>query len=724
MRAHVTSCFLAAAIAMHVAPVSAAADPIVYWHNDPVEPDESVVMTGAWLDQVKKISVAPLKGQGERSVEILQPTPESLKFVIPADFPAGAYRVTLTSDSATVQRILNLPIVDWLQGDAGPAAARAGGWLRAFGRDIVRRGGAFVRLVPVAGGETVTLTPRSGDLWAASFNLPADMKPGVYMASVGNGDVEQSAASRLIVDIASPLAPVSQRFDARTYGAKGDGRADDTDALEAAFAAAAAAGGGEVYLSPGRFLLTRGVTVPDGVALRGESADRTSLLWPDFETPPPSLISGERAFSIKDLTLYASMHGQIVTGGFSGSDTLADAGDIRLERLRIRASAYRGHLEGAETAKRMDALKHIFSMAPFAIRLTGRNLAIVDCDVISSGGSFQLLRADGAVVSGNRLGSGRLGSYFITGSQRVIFENNLIFSADLQSTGGGVNTLGANAPVSQNIYLRGNTFTSLLGWDREALTTDGPSGYYHGGVVPVDRRALLLKSRQPEKFLSGSWVDALVFVAMGTGAGQWAQVARLEGAPGREGLTVVLDRDLAAPLDATSIVSISPLQRNYFVIENTFEDTGLAFQTYGTGLDHIVAGNVSRRTAGFFIYGSHYHHFQPDWHIQLIGNRLEGGNVYRAGQNHHTFSGNSVIAIYGDQEKDEPNQPPLAQAIVVRGNDLSDDNVIEIKGRSKLSPGVRDVIIEKNFGAGRRAIVTKDVGSAYILDRQNSGSFP
>ena len=43
-------------------------------------------------------------------------------------------------------------------------------------------------------------------------------------------------------------------LDVRTFGARGDGAALDTDALNAAIRAAHAAGGGEVVLPAGRWL--------------------------------------------------------------------------------------------------------------------------------------------------------------------------------------------------------------------------------------------------------------------------------------------------------------------------------------------------------------------------------------------------------------------------------------------------------------------------------------
>lgn len=62
-------------------------------------------------------------------------------------------------------------------------------------------------------------------------------------------------------------------FDARSYGALGDGRHDDTSALQAAIDAAAAAGGGTVKVGAGTFLLTgtegAALELREGVTLQG-----------------------------------------------------------------------------------------------------------------------------------------------------------------------------------------------------------------------------------------------------------------------------------------------------------------------------------------------------------------------------------------------------------------------------------------------------------------------
>ena len=55
----------------------------------------------------------------------------------------------------------------------------------------------------------------------------------------------------------------------KAFGAAGDGVSDDALAIQHALDAARAAGGGTVYLPPGRYLTRNALNVPDGITLRG-----------------------------------------------------------------------------------------------------------------------------------------------------------------------------------------------------------------------------------------------------------------------------------------------------------------------------------------------------------------------------------------------------------------------------------------------------------------------
>ncbi len=63
---------------------------------------------------------------------------------------------------------------------------------------------------------------------------------------------------------------VVANFNVLNFGAKGDGKANDTDAIQAALKAAQNAGGGTVFVPEGRYCLTKPLEIPTGVMLIGE----------------------------------------------------------------------------------------------------------------------------------------------------------------------------------------------------------------------------------------------------------------------------------------------------------------------------------------------------------------------------------------------------------------------------------------------------------------------
>ncbi|GGM05584.1 glycoside hydrolase family 55 protein [Dactylosporangium sucinum] len=102
-------------------------------------------------------------------------------------------------------------------------------------------------------------------------------------------------------------------FNVRDFGAAGDGKADDTEKLQAAIDAARETGG-IVLLPPGTYL-TRRLTLHSRIHLRGSGGDATVLkLWPAantaiLESPGFDKLTGTDSadgttlFSVRDLTL-------------------------------------------------------------------------------------------------------------------------------------------------------------------------------------------------------------------------------------------------------------------------------------------------------------------------------------------------------------------------------------------------------------------------------------
>lgn len=76
------------------------------------------------------------------------------------------------------------------------------------------------------------------------------------------------------------------------YRARGDGKTDDTRAIQAALDAAGKSGGGTVFLPTGNYLISSHLTIPAGVALLGVA--RAPRLY-DTKTPGSTLLAVEGA---------------------------------------------------------------------------------------------------------------------------------------------------------------------------------------------------------------------------------------------------------------------------------------------------------------------------------------------------------------------------------------------------------------------------------------------
>ncbi|WP_026600129.1 glycosyl hydrolase family 28-related protein [Methylosinus sp. sav-2] len=668
--------------------------PSIFWSSDPAAPAETVLIVGHDLDAVNRVEIELLadtpseSGVGGAAKTSLLPsrqTPQTLYFSIPSDWRQGVYRYRLEGEKLAASGVLNRPVLYWSQGEAG-ALARPGRELRLFGRNLGLTPGAMIRLKTGDGREVARAPLPEASLWTATAKLPSTLAPGSYLVSVWNGRGDASAWSEdLAVDIeAPPAAGVERQLSVRDFGAKGDGTADDSAAIEAGLAAAAERGA-VLLAPPGRYLLKHALHIPNGATLRGVDRDLSSLLWPEFETPPESLVSGDAHFAIEDMTLYASNHRHVISGGFEAG--VAPKGDIHLRRIRIRASAYRGHIAEGDVHRRESALKTGVGgpNGGAAIRLRGDGLEIADSDIYASGSALFVLDSRRVAITGNSFYNGRGGWYSISGCRDAIIEGNEFVGADLGASGGGVNTLFSTGGSSENIWLAKNKFRLMHAWDREAMTTDGPGGSYYGHIVELAGRRLTLDGALTPG--SHSPIRQGVFILAGRGAGQFAQIVDVAAG------VVTLDRDWTVAPDRDSLITIVPMVQRYLIVGNEFSDAGAAVQLYGTSVEQVIAENSSARTAGFLNQGRWYHHFQPSWYIQYLKNRIVDGTVYRGGPDGMIFSGEAVIGAYG---LPHPQSPPLTLGIVMRGNQLVQNARIEIGGCGGAAPLTRGLVVEHN----------------------------
>jgi len=236
-------------------------------------------------------------------------------------------------DGCSQPYLMNVAKPFWLS----DAAARAGQLLHVYGFGIRRDHSNWPRYAPKpgtriclkGGGRTLLVTPvlawrTTGwitDTRLVYFRVPRDAPAGRYTVYVHNGiggALGWAKAGGLEV-LAGP-APKAKVFDARKYGATGDGLADDLGALDRAGKAAAEAGGGVVCLPPGTYRLTATLEVPAGVKLRGSGRENTLLRGDGYDAPAGTPLSA--IVTLTDCTGLESLTVCGATGRGVKSDSL------------------------------------------------------------------------------------------------------------------------------------------------------------------------------------------------------------------------------------------------------------------------------------------------------------------------------------------------------------------------------------------------------------------
>jgi hypothetical protein len=676
------------------------AAPSVFWASDPVRPGETVMAFGAGFGDQPAIAVARLADastdapgtgplvwpRGGLSAAAIQPSDTSIKFAVPADLKPGLFAYRITGPTGAVVGLLNRPALWWAQGDVG-VTAQPGGWIRLFGKNLVRDERPRTRVL-LQGPRTVDLTPAAADAYAVQVALPKDLPVGTYRAFLHNGNGGQagwSDAVTILVEV--PPAWPQTVINVNDFGADASGLGDSTAAVQAALAKAQDNGGGVVFFPRGRYQVTAALAIPRCTVLRGEKQELSCLFWPDRDDPPQSLLLGSNSFGLEDLTFYCSNYTT-----FLSADTKADdAGDVFLRRLRVRANIYRGHVTPEDVDRRYrEGLKVGFGGGYWLLVLGGRNVRVTDCDLYSSGCVLSLTQPRGARIENNTLGSGRWGGGGVFGGNGVIMANNRYEGRDLMSWGAAG---GLGFGSLSHVYLGHNRFAMEHGGDREPITSDASGEVYHGLLAAAEGTTLTLPVAA--KDTGPQWLGAAVYVVGGTGVGQWRQVAGFDGPT-----QVRVDRPWEVLPDASSTVSIVYLLRQWLVVDNDFSDTGMAVQFYGAALEHLAAGNRSTRTAGFHNFGMFYNGVQPSWFVQWLDNEILEGNLYRADHDNWRLTGDAHIGVYGLVGGDW--KLPITLGTVIRRNHLHNNASIVLGselGQSvggRTDPLVSGVVVESN----------------------------
>jgi hypothetical protein len=527
-----------------------------------------------------------------------------------------------------------------------------------------------------------TITPLKARLespYDLSVTVPSNLVPGMYNLVVSGGPDDtqtRSATYRLGVG-QEPLRHHPDSIYLDKFGVVGDGVSDNSPAFERALSEAAKLNICIIRIPAGLYKLTKPLQIPPGVYLLGSSRDESALYFADSDSPPNVWVSGKHDFGLINLSVFCGNHHTIVSSDMSGD--VKKSGHVRLKNILIRGDCFSGHISAATMASRSAEILKGFATGFEAVRLSGPDLEIEDSDVLGSGSSFTLFRAEGAVIRRNRFYNGRFGCYYMGASEEVLFTHNEIEGADLSSTGGSYSVPGY-AKVSKNIYTAENTYSRFRGWDSESFTSDGGGGAYFGPAVSSSPTAVDLNG--DAKWGNGNWTGTLLAVTGGRGLGQWRTLKRWSGRH------VEVEEPFDIPLDETSNITIVPLQLRYIFYKNHTSDAGVAIQFYGAGIEHIADKNESVRAGGVRVYTLNYFDgVQPQINIQLMSNQISGFKYQNTQPDLKPGMSQSAIEI-------ESHPPSSILGLVVRNNSLGQNCPLYVRSWSRA--GLKNVLIEGN----------------------------
>lgn len=710
-------------------PVNGAAQQPALFHVTTAEtrPGDAVLLRGEYLDKIARIELCRLTdssageglpqyvplpredrlidpdrtcrrsdaqmGSGLQMVDRLQQGEQSVKFIIPAAWREGVYSVRLISkDKGVTGFYLNTPIVNWVISEEGRMAVR-GGYLRIQGKNLWRKGVTGQIALISSDGHTVVRAgvEKAFDDFSVSVNIPADIPEGDYWLYYHNGLGGKTAWSEPMK--ITVVAPSPARWDARVlnvkdFGARGDGINNETAAFQAALDAAGQRGGGTVYVPRGRYMLTGQLILTPYTMLKGESAALTQLFWNplnwDTNELPNSLISGTHHFAVKDLNLWASR----AWGVIMQTGPVGEQGDVTLENLVVRQTAELSGMVYQQKANRDVVEAELNSRwMKTGISLQGENIKLRNCD-FNSAGMFHFFAVSGFIqhCRFTRNGTGINQPYMAIHPKGLIFED-----CYKQADGYGY---AASIDESHDLYEARNTTPFDYTNDREAMTFDGGSGAYFGPVGSAAGTILTLPAGAvTNQWTPNKWIGGGVFIIEGKGAGQYRRIRShtLD--------SIRLDQPFLVEPDASSVISITTIRRNFFFVNDEVSDAG-AYQFYGSVQDAVISGLRMSRCNGITGRGSLlYHGKQPNWYIELVNCVFREGNYcHWFGIDDRGHSGYQHIDLIGS------GGSGLNIGTLIRRNQFEDFSYI------RTSPGaspnaVADVVIDDNsFNVAKNAI--------------------
>lgn len=643
-------------VLMMICALARAEAPKVFWHSQPVRPNETVMVQGHAISASTKVEalrlgdaypgspLPPITPQFDDLPKRIQPLSfgESIiNFAIPKNWDRGVYAYRLSNDVQGSLHLVNAPDPWFIHGDQGNRAT-PGGWVAIYGSSLAIGGiqpqlalakdglvVAYIAVRPGVGG--------SDNTYAQYFDLPTDLSVGSYELYVHNGYGGPAAWARFpgndavgshLLKIVSRSSlwetAARQQSEVVIDAANGLGGAASWDAVFANAIATVKAykrpdgtpSGGVIRIKPGVYILDKRLVLPDKTILAGTNNETTILQWGESSTPETvgrnPLVSAEvlvpyplrrGTFSIEDITMSRvspNRLGVCIERAYTNTDEQS----AWFRRIICREP---NTAEAARSA--FLAGNWVHNRVAFWMRST-KNTEITD-STLDTIAAINLVGQDSPNeflrIESNTLRWRLAPLSVLYGLKNLVYANNteLMLGTEVDNgTGAEADVgdfIGSFSHNNRDVYFAKNQMKregSDVPYAHTGLTLDGNAGVYLGKISAVTGTRIDLAGRTSIPGQNGrtrAQLGAMVGILHGKGAGQWRHLM----SPVLESVNGVLQGVESIEIDRPW--DVEPDTNSWLSI-NDFQgrmifygnnfENAPKFQPYFASHDVIVAGNL------------------------------------------------------------------------------------------------------------------------------------
>ncbi len=595
--------------------------------------------------------------ENSTTVEILQPTDGTLKFVIPKEFTKGMYAVRFNgfdygSSEDDVIYYLNRPRISFVAGDEGKITT-AGGSLKIVGDMLVwgydQENAGYPNVRVLIKGENATYIFDENDFIVENANgiqlpIPADMEQGTYEVSVYNGiggTDGWSAPVQMTVGESPRASWPKEVFNVKDFGANGEQWQNATGAVVKALEAAALNGGGVVYFPEGQYNLCNSIVIPENVLVKGDGAGRSIIfwsmdMWPDGSLPG-YVVGFTQNVEFRDLGFYACR----VNNWFVSK--AEDVQNVYFNDLYVYTNPYGQYPtdanSGADGSGEVGR-NELFDMIREEIFDQSMVFNLIGGDMSEDGA--QNIRFDNVTLKQSGTHGGLRG---------VSSESDYFYANNFNMTGGGWDTIwGGSHAVFQNsdhtfsslsvlgigMYFYNNNLHDVYHNNRELFVADYPEPSSVYGLKKLEGEGSAATGDEDcwYEIIGGRYggKDTIRYYQLKVADGQGSMQSRY--IVKNEGNKICINSPFAVTPDSNSVVEIREGRQDSYFIQNTLNEGGTGMGWYSGTVGVVYDSNVRTRSGVYMnTWG-----YDTIWYVSLVNESFDepymfGGYGYQTGNN-------------------------------------------------------------------------------------------